>query len=301
MKTKFFWILPAAMTVFASCKDTWLMYDTDQTDHIYFKENVQTHIYSFSLLSAQTIEVSTTVYLMGQPSDKDRTCAVGYVDAPAGDSLRIGTQRYPVVSARPGVDFAADDLVIPAGKTSGTLRLTLHRTPEMKDAVNHSYVRVGIRLQENEHFLPLPADSSKASAVLSPFYYVYVNDGDPACPSWWRKNKTATPGYNQFWGNFFPGKFRKALELFHACETANPAFYKDCVARYGENLDAEPSEENSQMYSFWVQRNSTAWAKYVLIPLYNYYLDYYAAHPDDPHVEPMGSATGWLDATTLLY
>lgn len=132
-----------ALASFVSCKDTWLMYNLSQKDNLYFKEKDQKHTYSFALIEADTINVSTTVYIMGQVSDVDRHYSVEYLDAEPGDSLL----ELPVVSAVAGEDFEVGDLVIPAGDTSAVLNIKLKRTAKMLDSC---YVRVGIRLKADE-------------------------------------------------------------------------------------------------------------------------------------------------------
>lgn len=282
-----------ALASLASCKDTWLMYDLSQKDNLYFKEKSQTHTYSFALIDADTINVSTMVYVMGQVSDVDRHYSVEYVNAEPGDSIL----DLPVVSAVAGEDFEVGDLVIPAGDTSAVLNIKLKRTAKMLDSC---YVRVGIRLKADEQFNVLAADSTSSQAVLSPVYYCYVNDGEPACPSWWFNTK-GNVGWNVYWGKYSPMKFRKLLSLLHETETTSPMFYEYCVNTVGYNLDAEPSDENNKMNTFWISCSyQTAWTKYVRIPLYDYFVEYYASHPDDPNFEQMGDEyvnqrayTGW--------
>ena len=60
------------------------------------------------------------------------------------------------------------------------------------------------------------------------------------------------------------------------------------------------------MNTFWRKRYASAWARYVFIPLYEYYAAWYAAHPDDPDVEPVGTVNqnariGWSSPTDPYY
>ena len=169
----------------ASCDGTWVMYDNAQKDHLYFQDRIQTIMKSFALLSQDEIEVSANVYVMGNVSDVDRPFKVESVDTPEGTVLTFGGVEYPVISAREDVDFEVGDCVIPAGEVSTTVNVTLKRQPEMK---NGGYVRVHLRLVPYENFEPLPADTT-SSVVMSPDFQVYVNDGDPACPTWWRPDR----------------------------------------------------------------------------------------------------------------
>lgn len=297
-------IIAALALAASSCEGTWLMYDTEQTPHLYFKDNSSTHIYSFALLSVDTIRVETTVQLVGTVSDRDREFKLEYVPLES-DTLTIstGSVTYPVIDAVEGSDFEVGTCVLPAGETSATVSITLRRQPAMLDSC---LVRVGLQITPTEDFEPWPADSSVTSDVKTPKYIVYVNDGEPACPLFWRYNRNAELGWDYSLGNYYPAKFRKMLEFYHACEQSNPIFYEYCVERYGENLDAEPSDDNNNMLRFWVSTYSAAWAEYVFMPLYEYYEAYYAAHPDDPNYEEMGTVnlnarTGWANPFSGTY
>ncbi len=305
MKKNIFYTLAAlALGALPACHGTWLMSDTDQIDHLYFQETNQTHTESFALILDDDITVTTTVYLMGQPSDVDRTFAIEYLDADE-DSITIGTLTYPVVTARPDVDFSVGDLVLPAGEVSTPLEITLHRQDSMLD----TYVKVSIKLKENTDFEPLPADSSRTSAILTPEFHVYVNDGEPACPTWWRYSTSSPIGWHYNLGNYYPEKYRRMLDYFHETEVTSPVFFETCVDMYGYNLD-EPNETygtaSTLMNTFWRKTYPSAWAKYVFIPLYEYYKQYYIDNPDDPNVEVMGTVNirayvGWGDPMDGTY
>lgn len=298
------------LVLLPACQGTWLMYDTSQKDHLYFQEYKQVHTTSFALIPEDEITVTTPVYLMGVPSDKDRTYSLEFVPAAPGDTISTGSITYPVVSAIEGEDFTLGDLIIPAGTTQGTLEIHLHRTPRMLDSC---MVRVGLRLVETESFLPCSADSSRTQYIMSPNFYVYVNDGEPACPSWWRASNGPI-GWHWDFGRFYPDKYRRFLQYFHETEETNPTFFNYCVDAYGYYLDdPNPAYVTSGttatlMNTFWRKTYSSAWAKYVFVPLYNYYKEWYAAHPDDPNAEPMGPGTinqgaksGWSDPMDPTY
>lgn len=280
------------------------MYDTGQKDHIYFQDRIQTIMKSFALLSTDVIDVAANVYVMGNVSDVDRPFKVESVDTPAGTVLTFGGVEYPVISAREGVDFEVEDCVIPAGEVSTTINVRLKRQPEMKGG---SYVRVHLRLVPYGNFEPLPADTINTT-VMSPEFQLYVNDGDPACPTWWRPASSKPAGWDYDLGNFYPSKFRKLLEFYHKTAETNPTFYEYCVAHYGENLDAEPNADNFKMTRFWRQTYMAAWASEVFCPLFEYYEQYYKDHPDDPNFEPMGTESvninaliGWGDPRSGRY
>lgn len=297
MNTKLLYII-GALAVFTACKDTWLMYDTSQKDHITFRGPSKLNTASFALLSDNDIKINAEVFLMGQPSSIDRKFVLEPVDAEEGNAIKIGNLSYPVVSARPGVDYSLGELVLPAGAVKADIDITLHRQPEM---LGDRYVRVGLKLVENQEFAPLATDSSKTKDIISPYFYIYVTDGEPACPFWWKNGNKL--GWHYDLGNYYPEKFRRLLSYMHATKDTNPVFYEYCVTHCGYYLDAEPNKElNNNMNVFWRQAFSAAWAKYVFIPMYNYYKQYYEEHPDDPNFEKMGSehvnikaSIGWGD------
>ncbi len=55
----------ASLLFLTSCNGTWIMYDTDQNDHIYFQDRQQVLIKSFALLADDEIDVEAPVCIMG--------------------------------------------------------------------------------------------------------------------------------------------------------------------------------------------------------------------------------------------
>lgn len=284
------------LALFWACDGTWIMYDTDQKDQLYFNESVQTHYSSFALLLDDTLTVTTTVYLLGQPSDVDRSFAVDVLStAPDGDTLADGTTTYPVVPAVEGEDFYLDELVIPAGATEATLSINIIRTEKMLDSC---YVRIALRLAETDEFGVMADDSTRTSSIITPSYYYYITDGEPSCPLWWKPASNKETGWDYDLGNYYPEKFRRMLDYFHEAEETSPMFYAYAVENYGYYLDDDYAAEDTR---FWRKRYMSAWCIYVFYPLYQYYEEYYAEHPDDPNWEDLSatvninSRTGWAN------
>lgn len=286
----------SALTM-TSCKDTWLMYNPAQQDRLYFEVTSDRPQVSFSLIQDQQIQYDVTVKMMGMPVDYDRTFAVEYVDTDPDETIAVGNEQIPVVAARSGTDFELGALTLPAGAVETSIPLTLHRQEIMKT----KYLCVRFRIVETEEFLPLAADSSDVKKIKTPLFNLYVNDGEPACPDWWDSSAPGYPlfGWSGYVGRFYPAKFRKMLELYREVEKKNPVFYQDCVDRYGENLDKEGIRKD-----FYAHENATVWASYVLIPLCEYYKEYYAHYPDDPNYEEIKnsgtSGTYWRDPIGIL-
>lgn len=287
----------ALILALAGCKDTWLMYDTSQKDHLYFEVTSALPQVSFSLIEDQQIEYNVAVKMMGMPVDYDRTFSIEYIDVDPDETITVGTTQIPVVTAQNGTDFELGALKLPAGDVEASIPLTFHRQEVMKT----KYVCVRFRIVEDDEFRPLAADSSDVKKIKTPLFNLYVNDGDPACPDWWDSSTPNYPlfGWSGYLGNFYPEKFRKMLDFYHQVEEKNPVFYQECVDRYGENLDKEGIRKD-----FYAYENPTVWASYVLIPLCEYYKTYYAEHPDDPNYEEIKtsgtSGTYWRDPIGIL-
>lgn len=95
----------ALILTLAGCKDTWLMYDTSQKDHLYFEVTSALPQVSFSLIEDQQIEYNVAVKMMGMPVDYDRTFSIEYIGADPDETITVGTEKIPVITARSGTDF----------------------------------------------------------------------------------------------------------------------------------------------------------------------------------------------------
>lgn len=261
----------------AACNASKLMYDTSQKDRLYFTMPETPRVVSFALITDKQIAYNLPVNMLGMPKEFDRDFEIEFIKD-VQDSILIDNNKVETVPAVEGEDFSIGRLMIPAGKVEGVLNLTLNRTEKMKT----SYASIHFRMKENEEFRPMDTDSTDIKHIITPEFRLFVNAGEPACPRWWDASTSSENyfGWHMFLGKFYPDKFRKLLELYHSMETKNPNLYRQCVAIYGVNLDAEDIQT-----AFFQKENPAVWATYVLIPLYDYYVEYYAEHPDDPNVE----------------
>lgn len=286
--------LAAAVCAVSACEGTWIMYDQDQKDQLYFEITSAVNL-SFSLTEDQTITHIVPVKMMGMPRDHDRTIQLTFLE-PESTLSGDGTE---IVKAAEGRDFTISDLMIPAGKVSGDIVITINRTEGMKDKIHD----IRFAIKESEDFLPLKADSTKITRILSPVFDIKVSDGEPLCPSWWDATTGSgddLKGWTMYAGRFYPAKLRKMLDIYHNVKTKNPIFYEECLEKYGENLDKDGIQK-----SFFASENPAAWASYVLIPLCEYYKTWYAEHPDDPNLELIQTKSGtvgkyWRDPVALL-
>ena len=266
-----------ALTIMAAgCKGTWIMYDQEQKDHLYFEVTSATNV-SFSLTDATTMTQTVPVKMMGMPRDHERVISLTWLD-PEKAEAEDGTG---IVKAVEGTDFTVSDLVIPAGEICGNIVFTINRTEGMKTAIHD----IRFSIAENDDFLPLKADSTSISKILTPVFDIKVSDGEPLCPDWWDATAGSgddLKGWTMYLGKYYPAKFRKMLEFYHDMKAKNPIFYEDCLAKYGENLDKKGITK-----SFFASENPAAWAS------------------DDPNVETIQTKSGtsgkyWRDPIALL-
>ena len=258
----------------SSCEGTWIMYDTSQKDHLYMENLPSAPVVSFALVADQELTHEVKVKMMGMPVEQDRQFTVEYLE-PSAPAFQSGETGVEIYKAQPGTDFEAPSFVIPAGAVEATLSFTLKRT----ETVKTKFASIRFRIVEDEEFLPMAQDSTDLDAIVSSEYEVLFNDGDPVCPAWWDSSSGSTNlfGWNMNVGKFYVAKYRKFLELFHAMEESNPVIFEQMVAKYGYNLD-NPGIETV----FFQKTDPAVWATYVLIPLYNYFKDLYAANPEHP-------------------
>lgn len=277
MKHKYF-TFAAAILMIASCNNSKLMYDISRKDRLYFLVQEKPKVESFALLTASEIEYGIPVKMLGMPKGNTRKFKVEFVESNADTAIYLGKKRIEIIKARKDMDFKMGETELRASQVTDTIKLTLFRTELMKEKV----VSIRFRIVEDENFLPMDPDSSNVRSIISPEFCLYVGDGDPVCPSWWDASSSSENlfGWHMFLGNFYPAKYRKLLEFYHAMEAKNPTLYQYCVDRYGKNLDAEGIST-----AFFQKEQPAIWATYVLIPLYEYYKIWYSEHPDDSNLE----------------
>ena len=271
-----------------SCSGTWLMYDITQKDRLYFTVEGASNVASFALLASDEMHYPVPVSIVGTPKEQDRIFRIELIDAVPGEKAAMGSDSITVQTAKEGRDFEIGELVIPAGQVKGSIDITLKRTPEM----NGTFLKLHMRIVETDDFLPMDADSSVMKSIITPEFVLLMTDGEPACPEWW---KTESKGVDYEWGAYYgkykPAKFRLMLDYYHAIEGKNPGLWEDLLAKYGYNIDKEGLPRN-----FMSTNDQSVWASYVLIPLHDYYVEYYAEHPDE--AENFGN-TG--DLTTFTW
>ena len=122
-------VLAGTVAAFASCSDTWLMYDTSQKDKLYFKyenypslDQYLSTDFSFALLdeSVKEVKKTVTVTLLGMPADRDRTFEVRAIHDTTSNYTTGGVQRE-LIDAVENEDYTIDRLIVPAGSVEGQI------------------------------------------------------------------------------------------------------------------------------------------------------------------------------------
>ncbi len=269
--------------MFTACQNTALMYDVTQAGTIYFVKTTSADapVCSFVFEAGDELTYEIPVKLMGMPRDYDREFTVVFKQDTM-TTIKAGGVSYPVETAELGKDFDIGKLVIPADSIGGKIVFTLHRIPEMMN----TYRSVLIEIGTNENFIPLYGD----------YYRFFISDGDVPLPTWWNNGGSGSnlvEGWQMYVGKFFPEKFRLMLDYYWEMEKTQPEFYEEAVSKYGKYLDKEGITAG-----FYQKDNPAVWAKYVLIPLY----EYYKANPiptDSPFAEEGNQGEFWRDPVSL--
>lgn len=294
--------LPAVLIVSStfSCNDTWVMYDRDQKSHLVITGNdtILTSTYSIVFEVESSFIYEIPISIMGLPAQGNLTFEV---EAMQDDitSWTIGMDERPVINATNGIDFEVGNLIIEEGKTRGKIPLKIYR----KDYMSESFVSILLKIKENDNYQPMYRD----------YFRLLVVDGEPACPAWWTNayppDQYHIPGWAMYLGKFTPEKYRRLLSLYWETEETNPIFYNDIYEQYGRYLSEYYEGEDGQLVqtraSFLSIEKPSLWATYVLVPLCEYYKEYYANNDPDEEDEEIKTGTGtngeyWRDPIYLL-
>ena len=162
------------------------------------------------------------------------------------------------------------------------IKFTLNRTAD----IENKYVSVFFRIRENEHFIPMHENN----------YRFFITDGDVTLPDWWNNGvftDMRIEGWQMYIGKFYPEKFRRMLQYYWDLEELSPLFYEEALEIYGNYLDKPVISPG-----FYQKHYPALWAKYVLIPLYEYYVE----NPipgDSPFAETGNQGEYWRNPVAL--
>ena len=231
----------ATLLLLASCKkDRDLIYDKSFAG-IYFEQDSIYYSFGVTPLETDRYELHVPVEIMGTPSNTDRAFSV-VID---NDKTTAEAGKHYTVPTT---------FTIPADSINGFVPVTILR----KD-LGDSDFKLAFKLVKNDNFTPVNED-------LKEVLIHFNNRVEP--PTWkdWQGNPT--------WPDFYLGKWNpltyiKFIEYFRAIEQEAPATYESMVKQYGPDLQ-------NVTYG-WPYDYQYTMKKYVLIPLYNYFM---IEHPD---------------------
>lgn len=245
----------------ASCSETDYMTYDSKANGVYF--NHDTLIYSFSVLpvDSTTHVINIPVKVMGTVTDQPRRFAYNVEYQMPTDSLQkliFTPENTDYTWAKEGEQYTlSDEVVIPAGKTEGTIPVTIYRSKLGGDYANgYIHYRIIVRLASNENFTPTLSEKDQVRIVQ------FDNAIDQ--PAWYNAYGDKV-WYKPELGEWHPYKLIKLVEYFHDVKNVLPESYAKMVALYGENL------ENVPYGDFHVYR--TIFRKYIYSRMYEHFND----------------------------
>lgn len=235
-----FFIVMGCLFLTSCKKSDYLTYDKEFTG-IYFQMDSIYYSFGVTPIEISSYELKVPVKIIGQSTASDRTFSV--VIKPEKTTAVEGKQ-YTI----------AKSFTIKADSINGFIPITILR----KDLGTGDF-KISLKLMENESFIPVN-ENFKETLIH------FNNRVEP--PSWkdWRGNPT-WPSYEL--GAWNPLTYIKFIELFRAIEQKAPATYKNMIDAFGPDLQ-------NVTYGWPYDYNYTM-IKYVLIPLYEYFM---IEHPD---------------------
>ena len=238
MNIKKFPILICAALAFASCDDDLMLYDTTQTDSVFFnyynnnEEADSAVTYNFGYEITRQHEVAIPVTLMGMPKNEARTI-----------NLQVVADSTTMVE---GVNYTIDRHELAANAVQDTVRITLLRDGDSEILTKAKRLR--IQIVESTDLRPTGQTT---------FDITYSDIRPSSRPSWWNDGAVSLPEYSFENAQLF-------FEYFYRyAPQANKEVFNEMIAIYGDYFTkAVQMQGPFSMYDAFLTR-------YVLIPMYN--------------------------------
>ncbi len=230
--------LAAMAMLMASCEEDYKLYDTTQTDSVFFNyvdenDKQQTELeYSFGFDIAQEHAVKIPVNLMGVPKTNARNIKLQVVE---DKTDMVEGVNYVIDRAEVAADAVEDEVVI---------RLLRDKDPEIQTKQK----QLTLEIIDNGELRPTGQST----------FTVKYSDIRPERPDWWEVGSWSTlPVYSFENAQLF---FKYFYELM---PKGNKEIYDEMIETYGDYfVDAKALKGPMAMYSDILK-------KYVLIPMYN--------------------------------
>lgn len=242
MKKITFSMLLMAVALLTSCSEQeYKLYDTKQTDAVFFDyknangDAADSVNYAFNYDIANTHTLELPVTLMGMPADHDRQITI----KPVADSTDMVEN----------VNYTIEGAILPANSVKGTIKVNLLRD---KDAeIKTKAKRLVLRIE----------DGNDLRCVGKNIFRIIYSDIRPTKrPSWWTTTSDL-PTYSFEAAQIFFKYF------YERAPKANADIYNEIISRYGHYfVKARQSQGPMSMYDAFLKM-------YVLIPMYK-------DHPD---------------------
>ncbi len=221
----------------ASCEQDYMLYDTTQTDSVFFDykneketaDSVITYAFDFDIAREHTVEIP--VSLMGIPKADARKIDIEVV-ADSTDMVE-------------NVNFTVERAELAAGQVSDTVKIKLLRDNDPDILTMEKHLRIAI--VANSDLRPTGQDT----------FTIKYSDIHPDRPQWW-STFYALPVYSYENAQLF---FKYFYEL---APKADKAVYAELVDKYGEYFVNAKDMDTGGPMAFY----SEFLVRYVLIPMY---------------------------------
>lgn len=239
MRKKIYMLATLAVALLmVSCEDDYKLYDTNQTDSVFFnylneKQTADSVItYSFDYDIAQSHIIDIPVSLMGIPKAEARRI-----------ELEVVKDSTDMVE---GVNYTIERAEMAANEVSDTIKIKLLRDKDSEILTKEKKLRIAI----------------VANGALRPTgqntFTIKYSDIHPDRPMWWA-TFNPLPVYTYENAQLF---FKYFYEL---APKANKAVFDELITKYGDYFIKAKDMEQGGPMAFY----DAFLAKYVLIPMYN--------------------------------
>ena len=227
---------------FYSCNENTFTVDTNFKTGIYFSEDSIKYSFGVTPLTVQEHTVNVPVKIMGSPSNQNRLFKIEIIDV--GEAVE-------------GKHFQIQESIsVLADSINAVVPIKI-----LRQELGTSDFRLRFRLVENDHFVPV--NEKYKNAVL----YFNNNVDRPNWRDWrgqlvWPSSQLGAAKAGLGWN---PVVYIKFIELFRQMKDLAPDKYNAIVAVHGEDL--------AVINQSWPYDFNQSLTKYVLIPLYQYYME----------------------------
>lgn len=226
------------LLAFTACEDDLKLYDTGQTDSVFFNyqnddgdaDSTVTYNYGYEITRRHTVNIP--VSLMGMPKDEVRNI-----------DLQVVADSTTMVE---GVNYTIERHELAANAVTDTVKIVLLRDGD--PTILTQSKRLRIRIVANNDLRPTGQNT---------FDITYSDIRPESQPSWWNDGAVSLPEYSFENAQLF-------FEYFYRlAPQANKEVFNEMIGRYGDYFTkAARFQGPFSMYDAFLTR-------YVLIPMYN--------------------------------